>query len=396
MPTDESLQDNKPLYYDTPEYRQHQVRADAIRRDIYARHRFPDAMPVEDSSGILMGLATPTASYSSAWSSPEQKAEGRKEYVLKATPGDELPAWGRSEYLMSPGAAEFHKNYGRDATFLSNVAQPSEVSNTLRQWDRNQAPLHRRSVFEPNTIQNSGGWKGMATGLTEAIDGNTDNPLVRAVHSLNRTPHAIRLYQSGDAKDWSDAYKQSNGFLELQRQTQLHATPSHSPVNVDGVEGEDAHLIHESLHPPHAAQRYGEKYGQVPPGFITDAIDAVTDLPDETMLLSLLFPSSGLLKGLGKGAAGQLHRVAVDAAQDAVGNIALTSAGNLARDRTWKEYLLGGHYNGPARTYEDVKAAADERRRWGDKAAQGVSTPDQRMYTELLNAGRLPQPVGMP
>jgi hypothetical protein len=150
------------------------------------------------------------------------------------------------------------------------------------------------------------------------------------------------------------------------------------------------------LHPPHAAQRYGEKYGQVPPGFITDAIDAVTDLPDETMFLSAMLPTRllGGLKGralsVARKAPSQVGRVVGDATSDAAGNIGLTAAGNLARDRTWKEYLLGGHYNGPTRTYEDVKAAADERRRWGDKAAQGVSTPDMRVYTELQKAGRLP------
>ena len=390
MPTDESLQDHKPSYYDTPEYRRHQVRADAIRRDIYARHGFPDAFPAEDATKILMDSASPSSSYSSEWNSPEQKAEARKAYVQKAPAGTGSAAWDRSSYLMSPGAAEFHQKYGRDATFLSNLTHPSQLPETLARWDRNQAPLHRHSLYSPNTIQNSGGWTGLSTGVHEAVDGNTDHGVTRAFHNLNRIPHAIRLYQSGDANDLADAWKQSNGFLELQRQTHLHAPHSHSTVRVDGLEGEDAHLIHDAIQPPHAAQRYGEKYGQVPPGFITDAIDAVTDLPDETMILSAMLPTS-LLGGLGKGTASQAHRVLGDAVQDAVGNIGLTAAGNLARDRTWKEYLLGGHYNGPTRTYEDVKAAADVRRRWGDKAAQGVSTPDQRVYTELQQEGRLPR-----
>lgn len=362
----------------TKDFRDLSTRADAITRDIYNRHQIPDGLPVPQAAIHLLDKAEQSGSgYGNAWSSPEERDAARTSYA-QSHPDPNGPKH-KSQYLMSPGDAQHHAAYGRDITFLSNLAEQGP-RQAVGRWDRNHAPLHRSGIFEPNTYQNSGGTGAIGSpafvqGVNEAVEVNETQPFTHAMRSLDSIPKAIQIYRMGDGRKASegpvdflsglvDAFNQAEGYRNLTATTLRHSADSRSPVNVPGYSGEAGRMAADKAMPVPVAQSVAEhNNGWTYPNWLTDLAEVAENIPDQTLFLT------GVVKGAGGAAkSAVLKDMAKDSAYDAGTNLALNaSAGAYSQEnpeRTWYNYFLPHKYAGNIRTPEERQQAADIRREW--------------------------------
>ncbi|NBV87962.1 MAG: hypothetical protein EBR88_00335 [Betaproteobacteria bacterium] len=389
-----------------PEYNHdpdgNQLRADAIRRDIYSRHGIAEDTPLD----AAFERVASKGQYGNAWDGPQQRTQAAAQYVRRGAPEHAAKRWEQRTYLMSPADEAYHNAAGRDATFLYNLHSRSGVvpaitrsADAVRRWDRNHAPLHRSGWASPNTYRNSGE-RSFLAGLANIVT-NTDNPVSKDLHALADWPMTQQLYQ--DSSGVMDASAQANALLQLDRDSKINNGLNQSPISSYGRSADDLHEVRSRAEVPMSAQRYAERAGGdgavVPPGFATDAIDFATEAVDKTLPLSLA-AASPFGRGLTpaqKSTAAQAARSAVinDQLQDYASTMALNRAFGADEGRTWPEYLFPHVYregaDGPAlRSAGEIQHAADLRRRLAQQQQQqkaGLSDHERAAVQQLQREG---------
>jgi hypothetical protein len=392
------------------------VRAQVILKDIYARHGIPRDVPPEDAAALILaqaqdaGLADDQGP-SSAWASPEERAQARMEYANQGATDDEaMSRWQESAYLMDPGRVQYHREYGRDADFLDGVARAQSMdlsgprawggghtwtgqagaapeadgalaSAALDNWDRsNGSPLYRRGLAS-ETYASTGG-------IPAAVGNAVNNAPMDALEYL---PDSFR-YGTSDGSTGA-LTGASNSFAARRMQVESPApivppsyglTPNATPQERAAAIREYQALVRSGV-PESAASRIHRATGIAPSQAVADAAAVAESIFDGTQAIPLLgygMSAARGVKGVGRAA---LRGAAYDAGQDAAIGGSLMAGFVQQPGRTWSEYITKGVPidESNAANRDAAQAALTEIHNSG---GPGVSTADREAYKRLRRA----------
>lgn len=353
------------------------VRANAIVKDIYARHGIkPDvplakAMEYVAANAQIHGMADDSLQSTSGWRNPEERAAAREAYARQGkTPQEVKERWDKSAYLMDPQTAHFYQNFMRDSDFLADYAaadaapsrgelgwraendEATKLAGALDFWDRsNNARTYRDGVTSANY--------SAVGGLGGAVANATSNPDVTFGDYSNFSevvPDYLRMRGSGEVKDDAEAWRAAAGRrLALNRYrpnspAMILDLPSEAPQQDVGrrVASLRDELSRAEL--PNADQRWKqwtrETFGTewAPPKAVSSGLDFVFSQADPTVFLPLATGAKSLATAGMAGARSMAKDFAKDqAVEQAIGH-AVTQG-------------VGGAVDGKARTSQEIADA---------------------------------------
>lgn len=417
-------------------------RADAIRREIYQRHRIKDDAPLADAikaiesrAAMREKLGVPGGS-PSAWANPQERAAARQEYASAGeTPAEVQKRWGESAYLLDPRTYQYMQSFGRDLDFLSSERQQEEAASRLtsprRMLDANAVRHYDSSAGE--RLSGAGGISPFAmprgyqrfdTTINAVLDNtsNPDVPLGNYMQASETVPNYLRMQGSGETDTSSESWRRAqaarltnNRYRLTSPHPILDLPEGGSPKAIAQRIGELQAEIH-SASVPFAEERWQRTTGWTPPGWMADAGDFGLSMVDPTVVLpaakgvgALTNAARGGAKAAkiaGSGWTGSVIRnalspAATNAAWD-MGTEQAAGAGLQATmggipERSSKQFWRGGGEPGKDFMYKDDAAVA-EARRTGEalhgrlSGDDGVSRADNEAYNRLVESGLLPHP----
>lgn len=411
------------------------LRADFIRKDIYARHSIPPDVPLDQAIEMIEMHAGETGNGPSAWANPEERAKAREEYARKGKdPLDVERRWRESAYLLDPQTAQYQQHFARDADFLeglqgSNKARALRDQNyesdqqgvraaaaaggtgmpppspyhdplkeTLKFWDSsNNSQLHRKGTFQ-GTYANTGGVQG---GTVNAMT-NPDEPVGNYLTFSEVVPDTLRMGMS-ESKNAGEAYRAAQS-----RRLAGNRYRAYSPAPIldlpEGASAEDRAKRLRELRQlvdkaalPNAEQRWAkwskETFGSpvVPPGIVSDGLDFVYSQFDPSALLIGAGAARNAAKHGMKAAAADLARNTIaDQKFEQMAGHGIAGAMGGQPGRTWGQYIMPHTAEAQSRQESAEARNAREMLHRTLKDDAGVSTADNSAYDRLYSSGLVP------
>lgn len=400
-----------------------QIRANAILKDIYARHSIPEGTdPITAMQMVQAASEGSWGSQPSAWANPDERAAAREQYALRG--GDDPNAvqkrWDESVYLVDPETDKYQQNYGRDTQFLGRMAEGMVVPPTpptfwdvlksggtvpdsrnmnreyaLQKWDQsNSSPLYRDNFA-------SSGWEqqdSTAGTVVNAIS-NPDLAGGKGMNAMNIPYEFLAMQGSGEAKTTGDSWRTAVGNYKTLSNNRLGTPapildlPSNATVQERAARLKELQEQASAGAVPDSAERWKRSLGVVPPPVIRDAGDAFLATLDGTQLI----PGMAVGKTVAKNAARSAAKgVARDMTSDAITSTAIAAGLNAKPERTWPQYLgFAPEPEGSVqfKSDDEVDAANAARKQQFERSLQqygaGVSTADDEAYKRLQQAGKV-------
>lgn len=405
-----------------------EIRARAIRQDIFARHGIPEDATDDEAVAMIAQRAQDAGAGPAGWANPEERASARAEYAkVGRTPDEVQRRWEESIYLVDPATHDFNQRYLRDKEFLERMTgvessrsiadagrghSPAKAAlqRAVVAWDKtNNNPLYR------NNWRDSGGWKSQE-GFQPAMANAMSNPDTTAGAYMNATNIPLEFLQmqgSGETDTANDSWRTATGNYMLATDVRpLSPAPiAHMPSgsSPDAIRERLAELrgLQDTAAIPESGERWQRTMGFTPAPLLRDMGDAAMASADPT----ILFPMAGAAKTLGTAAriAGKgwltpaTMQVAkgfgMDHAMEQGTNAAILGGlGGSDGDRTWLGE--GGYLDltpPPAKLKSDdeVRRANEARQQQWNQGMErransaGVSTADAEAYKRLQREGRV-------
>jgi hypothetical protein len=417
-------------------------RADAIRGEIYRRHRISPDTPLADAmkqieqrSQMRSALGV-DGGQPSAWANPEERARAREEYAMQGQkPADVQKRWDDSTHLLDPRTYQYMQNFGRDLDFLGSEQQQEEAASRLktprRMLDANAIRHYEGSDGERlsgvggiSPFAMPRGYQRFDTVSQAAMDNmsNPDVPLGNYMQASETVPNYLRMQGSSESDTSSESWRRAQSARLANNRYRL--TSPHAILDLpEGASGKDisrriAELQAEvgSAGVPFADERWQRMTGWTPPGWLSDAGDFAISMIDPTVAIPAArgvgaltnAARAGLMasKIAGTGWAAPAIRSAVGptaanfgwdmASEQAMGSGIQGSLGGIP-GRSDRQFWMGGGKPGVDFAYK-TDEQVEEARRAGDqlharlKDDDGVSRADSEAYNRLVATGLLPQP----
>jgi len=429
-------------------------RADAIRGEIYRRHRIAPDTPlaeamkqIEQRSQMRAALGV-DGGQPSAWANPEERARAREEYARQGkTPAEVNKRWEESTHLLDPRTYQYMQNFGRDLDFLqaqSGLQQPPAAdtkawtgspqseeaftrkttnADAIRHYDSNRRErLSGAGGLNPAAA--ASGYQRWNTTMEAVLD-NTSNPDVPAGNYISFSevyPNYRRLEGSGEPESSDESWRRANAIRLASNRYRMTSPHPILDVASDSTDAEIASRIAglqqevRAAQVPMADERWQRTWNWTPPGFLTDAGDFAISMSDPTAL----YPAAkgvGALTNAAKAAARgariagsgwiapAVHNAIRPVAKDFTYDMGVEQAAGAGMsgamggqiDRSDKQFWLGGGKPGVDFSYKTDEEVA-EARRAGDqlhsrlKDDDGVSRADSEAYNRMRADGTLPNP----
>lgn len=417
-------------------------RADAIRREIYGRHRIKDGTPLADAIKAIEGRAAMREKLgvqggsASAWANPEERAAAREAYAREGkSPPEVQKRWDDSAYLLDPRTYQYMQAFGRDIDFLSSEQQQEQSASTLknprRMLDANAIRHYEGTAGE--RLSGAGGISPFAMPrgyqrsdtTTNAVLDNTSNPDVPVGNYMmasETVPNYLRMQGSGEtdtsAESWrrAQAARLANNRYRLTSAHPILDLPAGSDHREIGNRIAELQAEVGSAGVPFADERWQRTTGWTPPGWVSDAGDFGISMIDPTVLLPAAKGVGALTNAARYGA--QAAKIAgkgwvVPTVRRAIAPVASSAAWDMGQEqaagaglqgslgglpgRSPAQFLYGGGKPGEDFMYKSDEAVADARKA-GDaiygrlSEDDGVSRADSEAYNRLVEAGALPPP----
>lgn len=417
-------------------------RADAIRREIYQRHRIKDDVPladaikaIEDRAAMREKLGVPGGS-ASAWANPEERAAAREAYAREGkTPAEVSKRWSESTHLLDPRTQQYMQSFGRDIDFLSSERQQEEAASRLttprRMLDANAVRYYDSNTGErlsgaggANPFSMPRGYQRWNTFGAAAMDNmtNPDVPLGNYMQASETVPNYLRMQGSGETDTSAESWRRAQAARLANNRYRLvspHAVLD-LPAGADGraIAKRISELQSEigAAGVPFADERWQRTTGWTPPGWAADAGDFGLSMVDPTVVLPAAKGAGAMTNAAKAGlraskiagsgwVAPAIRRAAGPAASDLGWDMASEQAmgagiqGSLGGipERSDRQFWRGGGTPGKDFHYKDDEAVA-EARKAGDalhsrlSGDDGVSRADNEAYNRLVESGLLPHP----
>lgn len=395
-----------------------EVRARAIRRDIYNRHGIPPEASEAEAIGIIAdqamdaGLVDESGRSTGAWANPQEREAAQAAYISGGgeTAKDQWERRGNAKYLMDPQTASYMQNYQRDMDFLDAVnrqpdagvsayaGSPDPVAfrqaaaqTALEGWDRSNSNPLSRNIWH---TANYGNPSQFMDALGEAIT-NPDLPVADAMYILNIPYETMALKFGGEADSWSEAAQGALGNATMATRYRPGAPSPILDLPADATPEErsnrvrELRTLNEQAVIPQAAERWQRTWGWTPPAPMSDAGDLAMQMIDPTLLIPLGGITANVAKtGVKAAAKPAAVKLAKDALQEQVtGAGLLAGLGGSDPNREW--FGEGGYFDltPPAATIKNdeqlaaAKAARQQQYEMRKKdLAESVSSPRSVAY----------------
>lgn len=413
-------------------------RADAIRAEVYRRHKIKPGTPLDEAIQQIEQRAQMRTALGvdggrpSAWANPEERASAREEYARQGkTPAEVSKRWNESTHLLDPRTYQYMQNFGRDIDFLQSELGSQKASETLRTprrmldansiraYDSNRGErLSGAGGLNPASVVN--GYQRFDTVANAALDNtsNPDVPLGNYMVASETVPNHIRLEGSGETDTSGQSWQRAQANRLANNRYRINSPHPIADLPAGATEKDIARRIAElqqevvDASVPMADERWKRTAGFVPAGWISDAGDLAITMVDPTVLIpaagaaakmpmiSRALSQAGRIAGSGwqrpivSGVAKQAGKDAgMEFASEAGVGAALTGFGGMP-GRDWKGFLVGGHepavYKSASQVTQANQAAGDLYGRLKDD--DGVSRADNEAYNRLVATGALPPP----
>jgi hypothetical protein len=332
-----------------------EVRARAIRRDIYSRHGIPPDMSDSEAAGVIMqqamdaGLVDESGRSTGAWANPQEREAAQAAYTSGGgeTAKDQWERRGNAKYLMDPQTASYMQNYQRDMDFLdaANRQPDADVSayagtpdpaafrqsaaqTALEGWDRsNSNPLSRNAWNSANY----GNPNQFIDAIGEAIT-NPELPAGNVMYNLNIPYESMALKFGGEADSWSEAVQGARGNAGMAMRYRPNAAspildlPSDASSEERSQRVRELRTLNQQAAIPSGAERWQRTTGYTPPAPIVDVGDLAMQMVDPTLLIPVGGAAANIAKsGIRKAAKPTAAALAKDFTQEQI-----TGAGLLA------------------------------------------------------------------
>jgi hypothetical protein len=388
-----------------------QLRAEAIVKDIYARHGIKPDVPLDkamtyiSANAQVAGLMSESGQSTSMWANPEGRAAAREAYARKGKSPEEVKErWDKSVYLMDPQTARLHQGFVRDADFLEHLSavpaeQPFEyhygpnasgpqvapkLGDALDYWDRsNMTPLWRDSAMSGN-YQSTGGTANL---VGNAVS-NPDVPLGNYANFSEVFPDYMRMQGSGETATGSESWEAAAGKrLALNRYRPL--APSMigdlPPGATQADVGRRVAELREELRQaelPNPDQRWRQwskknfGFEFAPPKVVSTTLDSLFSSADP----SALIPAAAGVRTIARAGGAGAKAVAADFAKDQAVEQGINHAIVQA---------TGGAADGKARTDSEIDAARKARKAIHDRLANdgAIKSADDAAWSRLQKDG---------
>ena len=410
-----------------------QLRAEAIVKDIYARHGIKPDVPLDKAMAYISanaqvaGLMSESGQSTSMWANPEGRAAAREAYARKGKSPEEVKErWDKSVYLMDPQTARLHQGFVRDADFLegklASDAAPTrgqlgwraegdravKLGEALGYWDSsNMTPLWRESATSGN-FQSTGG----AGNLVGNAVSNPDVPLGNYANFSEVLPDYMRMQGSGETATGSESWEAAAGKrLALNRYRPL--APSMigdlPPGATQADVGRRVAELREELRQaelPNPDQRWRQwskknfGFEFAPPKVVSTTLDALFSSADPSVLMPFVGLADDAVRAGLAGAQTAAKTAAASGRVATRGAVAAGAgrgaAGAVGRDQAVEQGInqavvqaTGGAADGKARTDSEIDAARKARKAIHDRLANdgAIKSADDAAWSRLQKDG---------
>jgi hypothetical protein len=419
-------------------------RADAIRAEIFRRHKIPPGTPIGEALGLIQQRADMRSKLGvdggepSAWANPDERAAAREDYALQGkNPAEVQKRWDESTHLLDPRSYQYMQNFGRDLDFLMSEAEQQLASgrlksprrmldaNAIRHYDSNKGErLSAPGGLRANPLAMPSGYASMGGFGAAVLDNvsNPDIPLGNYMAASEVVPNTLRMQGSGESDSLGESYRRAQAQRLAQNRYRLaspHAildmpSGSTSAEIADRLRSLRQEVADASV--PLADERWQRTVGWTPPGFVSDAGDFFISMVDPTVVFpaakgagalanaakagskAAKIAGSGWMRPAVQAAAGPAVKdLAWDGGIEQATGAALQGTTGGLEGRSSRQYLLGGGEKGKDFAYKTDAQVAEAREsaqgmRERLKDDSGVSRADEAAYNRLVASGALPAP----